>query len=211
MNAGRFRALFAQAPVIAVLRGLTAADAEPVGAALIAGGLRILECPLNAGEPLAAIAALKAAFGAQALIGAGTVLTPADVDAAACAGAELIVAPNTDDAVIARAKALGLAIAPGVATPSEMFRAHALGADALKLFPAEMIPPAAVKALRAVAPRGALLVPVGGMTPETIPAYRAAGADGFGAGSQLWKPGAAVTDLAARARAYVQTARGESA
>jgi 2-dehydro-3-deoxyphosphogalactonate aldolase len=209
VSGARFRALLAQAPVIAVLRGLAAADANAVGAALIAGGLKILECPLNAGEPLAAIAVLKKAFGAEAMIGAGTVVTPADVDAAAAAGAELIVAPNTDDAVIARAKALGLAVAPGVATPSEMFRADALGADALKLFPAEMIPPAAVKALRAVAPRGAWLIPVGAMTPETIPAYRAAGADGFGAGSQLWKPGAAIDGLAARARAYLAAARGE--
>lgn len=211
MSAARFKALFHQAPVIAVLRGLTASEAGMVGAALIAGGLRILECPLNAGEPLAAIAALKGAFGAQAMIGAGTVLTPNDVDAAAAAGAELIVAPNTDDAVMARAKALGLAVAPGVATASEVFRAHALGADALKLFPAEMIPPAAVKALRAVAPRGAFLVPVGGITPQTIPAYRAAGADGYGAGSQLWRPGAPRDGLSERAKAYLAAARGESA
>jgi len=210
MSAARFRALFAQAPVIAVLRGLTAAEVRSVGAALIEGGLRILECPLNAGEPLAAIAALKGAFGAQAMIGAGTVLTPADVEAAAAAGAELVVAPNTDEAVIARAQALGLAVAPGVMTPSEMFRAHALGADALKLFPAEMIPPGAVKAMRAVAPPGALLVPVGAMTPETIPAYRAAGADGFGAGSQLWRPGAPREGLRERAMAYLAAARGES-
>lgn len=209
MRAHRFRTLLMQAPVIAVLRGLTAADAQAVGAALIAGGLKILECPLNAGEPLAAITVLKKAFGAQAIIGAGTVLTPADVDAAARAGAELIVAPNTDEAVIGRAKALGLALAPGVATPSEALRAHALGADCLKLFPAEMIPPAAVKALRAIAPREALLVPVGAMSPQTIPAYRAAGADAFGAGSQLWRPGADLAGLTALAQDFLAAARGE--
>jgi 2-dehydro-3-deoxyphosphogalactonate aldolase len=208
MNSARLKTLLAEAPIIAVLRGLTGADAAPVGAALIAGGLRILEATMNAGDPLVAIRSLHQRFGETALIGAGTVLTPDAVDAAADAGAQLIIAPNTDERVIERARSLGLATAPGVTTPTEAFAALAMGADLLKVFPAEMIPPAAIKAMRAVLPADALVAVVGGITPQTIPAYLAAGANGFGAGSQLWKPGADVGSLAARARAYLEAVRG---
>jgi 2-dehydro-3-deoxyphosphogalactonate aldolase len=131
------------------------------------------------------------------------VLTEAEVDGVAATGAKLIIAPNFAPAVIAAAKARGLIALPGVATPTEAFAALAAGADGLKMFPGELLPPVAVKAWRAVLPRDTLLVPTGGVTPENLAAYRAAGADGFGIGSALYKPGMARDDLARKAAAFM--------
>jgi 2-dehydro-3-deoxyphosphogalactonate aldolase len=137
------------------------------------------------------------------MIGAGTVLTKAEVDGVAATGAKLAIAPNCAPPVIAAAKARGLVAVPGVATPTEAFAALAAGADGLKMFPGELLPPAAVKAWRAVLPQDTLLIPTGGVTPETVAGYRAAGADGFGIGSALYKPGMSREELAQRAAAFV--------
>ena len=201
---------FAACPLVAILRGLTPDEAEGAGAALIAAGVRIIEVPLNSPSPLDSIARLAARFGDEALIGAGTVLTPADVARVADAGGGLIVSPNTDPRVIRAAKSAGLASAPGCFTPTEAFAALEAGADALKLFPAEAAPPAVVKALRAVLPRDVPLIAVGGITPGAMADYRAAGADGFGLGSALYSPGMAAADVATRARGFV-AALGEPA
>jgi 2-dehydro-3-deoxyphosphogalactonate aldolase len=198
-----FTRYFAACPLVAILRGLSPGEAEAVGAALVAAGIRIIEVPLNSPDPFGSIARLAARFGGEALIGAGTVLDPADVTRVAAAGGGLIVAPNTDPRVIAAARAAGMASAPGCFTPSECFAALAAGADALKLFPAEAAPPAVVKALRAVLPRDVPLIVVGGIVPDSIAAYRAAGADGFGLGSALYAPGMDAAEVGARARAFV--------
>jgi 2-dehydro-3-deoxyphosphogalactonate aldolase len=202
-HARTFARHFAACPLVAILRGLTPEEAEGVGEALIAAGVRIIEVPLNSPDPLDSIARLAARFGGEALIGAGTVLTPADAARVAEAGGGLIVAPNTDPRVIRAAKAAGLASAPGCFTPSEAFAALEAGADALKLFPAEAAPPAVVKALRAVLPRAVPLIAVGGITPAAMAAYRAAGADGFGLGSALYAPGMTAAEVGARARSFV--------
>jgi 2-dehydro-3-deoxyphosphogalactonate aldolase len=195
-------------PLIAILRGLRPPEAADVGVALVEAGIRIVEVPLNSPDPFASITILSRTIGTQALVGAGTVLTPAAVDQVAAAGGRLIVAPNFDPAVVARAKAVGLDALPGVLTPTEAFAALASGADGLKLFPGEMITPAIVKALRAVLPPGILLVPTGGVSVANLADYRAAGADGFGIGSALYKPGEQAADVSARARALVAAAGG---
>lgn len=201
-----FKAALVRSPIIAILRGIKPDEVSSVGAALVDAGIGIIEVPLNSPEPMVSIARLQREFGANAVIGAGTVMTPADVDAIAAAGGRLVVMPHSDVAVIRRARALGLAVAPGVATPTEAFAALSEGADALKLFPAEMISPAAVKAMRAVLPRDTLLIPVGGMGAETIPRYRAAGANGFGVGSTLYAPGRPAAEVGRLAHALVAAA-----
>ncbi|MBP6901407.1 MAG: 2-dehydro-3-deoxy-6-phosphogalactonate aldolase [Burkholderiaceae bacterium] len=190
-------------PLVAILRGLPAQDAAAVGDALFEAGFRTLEVPLNRPGALDAIAILAARAPADALIGAGTVLEPAQVDAVAAAGGRLIVMPHADTAVIARAKALGLRCAPGVFTATEAFAALRAGADALKLFPAEVLGPAGLKALRAVLPAGVPLWPVGGVSPDTLAAWRAAGATGFGIGSALYPEGAPADQVARRAAAFM--------
>lgn len=194
---------FASCPLVAILRGLPPGDAEAVGEALVAAGFGLIEVPLNSPDPFTSIARLAARFGNEALIGAGTVLDPADVSRVADAGGGLIVSPNTDPRVIRAAKASGMAAAPGSFTPSECFAALEAGADALKLFPAEAAPPSVVKAMRAVLPPDVPLIAVGGITPESMVGYRAAGADGFGLGSALYSPGMPAAEVAARARAFV--------
>jgi 2-dehydro-3-deoxyphosphogalactonate aldolase len=191
-------------PLIAILRGITPDEAVPVGQALIDEGFRIVEVPLNSPQPLLSIEHLARAFGARALVGAGTVTDAAQVPAVAAAGGRLIVLPHADAAVIGAAKAAGLWCVPGVATPTEAFAALAAGADALKLFPAELLTPPVVKALRAVLPRDLKLLPVGGITPHNLGSYVAAGASGFGLGSALYKPGDAAAQVRARAQAFVQ-------
>ena len=202
-----FTEALAACPLIAILRGITPSEAVAVGMALVEDGFRIVEVPLNSPEPMQSIAALAKAIGDRSLIGAGTVMSAADVAAVAGAGGRLIVMPHSDPVVIRAAKAAGLTIAPGVATPTEAFAALAAGADALKLFPAEMIGPPVVKALRAVLPRGVRLIPVGGISVANIPAYHAAGADGFGIGSTLYAPGKSVADVRAAARALMTAVR----
>jgi 2-dehydro-3-deoxyphosphogalactonate aldolase len=177
----------AQLPLIAILRGLTPAEAPAIGEALVSSGFAIIEVPLNSPEPLRSIAALSQQFP-QTLIGAGTVLNAQQVKDVHTAGGRLVVAPNFNPAVVAQALALGMVVLPGVATPTEAFAALDAGAHGLKLFPAEMISPATVKALRAVLPSNAALMPVGGITPDNMAAYRTAGASGFGLGSALYAP-----------------------
>src|SRR5260370_1719246 len=183
-------------PLIAILRGLRPQEAVDVASALHDAGFRIVEVPLNSPSPLASIERIVARFGERLLIGAGTVLEVDAVSAVAAAGAHLIVSPNLDAAVVRAAKERGLTSIPGVATPSEAFAALAAGADAIKLFPAEMIGPAVLRSMRAVLPKAARLIPVGGITPANIPAYREAGADAFGIGSALFKPGMSVAEVA---------------
>ena len=194
-------------PLVAILRGLTPAEAPAIGAALFEAGFRVLEVPLNSPQPLKSIAALAKAFPG-AVVGAGTVRTAEEVRLVHAAGGRVIVSPHFDAEVVAAAVKLGIASLPGVATPSEAFAALAAGASGLKLFPAEMIPPAAVKAMRAVLPPELLLLPVGGITPLTMAAYRAAGANGFGIGSALYSPGKDAAAVAASARAFADAWAG---
>lgn len=203
-----FRKCFDECPLVAIIRGVTPAGAEPTGRALIEAGIRIVEVPLNSPDPLASIRRLADAFGDRALIGAGTVLTADEVARVAEAGGRIIVSPNTDTEVIAATVRAGLVSSPGYFSPSEAFVALKAGAHALKLFPAEAAPPAVVKAQRAVLPRDVPLIVVGGVTPEKMPAYREAGADGFGLGGALYRPGQSPAATAAKARAFVAAVRG---
>lgn len=193
-------------PLVAILRGLPTADAVAIGQALAAHGWRLIEVPLNSPGPLASIAALRAALP-DVLIGAGTVLTTAQVREVHAAGGQLIVSPNFDPEVVRAAVQLGLVCLPGVATPSEAFAALAAGAHGLKMFPAEMLPPPVVKAWRAVLPREVALLPVGGITPDNLGAFRAAGANGFGLGSALYRPGDDAAAVGAAARRFVDAWR----
>jgi 2-dehydro-3-deoxyphosphogalactonate aldolase len=194
----------AQLPLIAILRGLTPAEAPAMGEALVSSGFAIIEVPLNSPEPLKSIAALTQQFP-QTLIGAGTVLNVQQVKDVHAAGGRLVVAPNFNPAVVAQALALNMVVLPGVATPTEAFAALEAGAHGLKLFPAEMITPATVKAMRAVLPKAAALMPVGGITPENMAVYRAAGATGFGLGSALYAPGRSAELVQEKAAAFVRT------
>lgn len=191
-------------PLIAILRGLPPDDAEGVGDALVQAGFRCIEVPLNSPDPLISIDRLARRFGAGVLIGAGTVLSVEDVGRVADAGGQLIVMPHADTAVIRAAKARGLICVPGMLTPTEGFAALAAGADGLKLFPAEAAPPAVLKAMRAVLPAAVPVYPVGGITPERMADYRAAGAAGFGLGSALYKPGDAPRTVASAARRFAE-------
>jgi 2-dehydro-3-deoxyphosphogalactonate aldolase len=193
----QLRAAMAALPLVAILRGVRPAEAQAVGQALVGNGWHLLEVPLNSPDPFASIATLAQAFP-QALVGAGTVLSAAQVQQVHAAGGRLIVAPNFDAEVVREAVRLRMACLPGVFTASEAFAALRAGASGLKLFPAEMIPPAGVKALRAVLPADTLVLPVGGITPANMADYRAAGADGFGIGSALYKPGATAAEVEQR-------------
>lgn len=193
----------AQLPLIAILRGLTPAEAPAIGEALVSSGFAIVEVPLNSPEPLRSIATLTQLFP-QTLIGAGTVLNAQQVKDVHGAGGRLVVAPNFNPAVVAQALALGMVVLPGVATPTEAFAALDAGAHGLKLFPAEMISPATVKALRAVLPASTALMPVGAITPDNMAPYRAAGANGFGLGSALYAPGRSAQAVQQQAQAFVR-------
>jgi 2-dehydro-3-deoxyphosphogalactonate aldolase len=201
--AERYAAAAHALPLVAILRGLTPPEAEPVARALYDAGFRLIEVPLNSPDPLTSIATIRRALPQDALVGAGTVLSAQAVAQVQAAGGELIVMPHADMAVIRAAKAAGLLCIPGVATPTEAFAALAAGADALKLFPAELLSPAALKAMRAVLPANVALFPVGGIKPEGMQAYRAAGAAGFGLGSALYAPGMSVETVSGRALAFV--------
>jgi 2-dehydro-3-deoxyphosphogalactonate aldolase len=198
-----FAEAMAALPLVAILRGVKPEEAVAIGEALVVEGFRLIEVPLNSPEPLVSIRRLAGALGDKALVGAGTVLTTEEADAVADAGGRLLVMPHTDPAVIARGKARGLTVMPGFATPSEAFTALRAGADALKLFPAEANPPAVLKAMKAVLPKTVPVLPVGGITPESMAAYVGAGAAGFGLGSALYKPGASAAEVAAKARGFV--------
>ncbi|WP_136440392.1 2-dehydro-3-deoxy-6-phosphogalactonate aldolase [Pacificoceanicola onchidii] len=189
-------------PLIAILRGLDPAQAGPVSDVLIRTGFRIIEVPLNSPDPLASITRISESHGEQAIVGAGTVLTVDQVKAVADAGGRVIVSPNMNPDVGRAAVARGLYWCPGVMTPTEAFAALDIGASVLKIFPAEMVPPAAIAAMRAVLPKDAIVAAVGGITPGTMGVYRAVGVDGFGLGSALFKPGYTLEDIAARASAF---------
>ena len=203
----RFEAAFAACPLVAILRGLTPEEAPAVGDVLVDAGFTLIEVPLNSPDPLRSIALLAERLADRALVGAGTVLQPAQVEAVGAAGGRLIVSPNVDAAVIRATRALGLVSLPGYQTPTEAFTALAAGATALKLFPADVASTAALRAHRAVLPSGTRVLAVGGVTPEGIAAWRAASADGFGLGSSLYRPGKAVADVARDAAAFVAAAR----
>jgi 2-dehydro-3-deoxyphosphogalactonate aldolase len=199
----QFDEALAACPLIAILRGVRPDEAVTIAEATIAAGFRIVEVPLNSPEPFESIARLATLVGGRALVGAGTVLTEHDVHLVAEAGGRAIIAPNMNAAVIRTARRLGLVALPGVATPTEAFSALEHGANALKLFPAEATPPAVVKAMLAVLPKGTRLIPVGGITPALIPAYAAAGAKGFGIGSAVYKPGMTAAAVHSAASAFV--------
>lgn len=201
-----FAATLAAHPVIAILRGLMPEDAPAIGDALLGAGVRILEVPLNSPRPFESIALLARRVGAEALVGAGTVMSAGDVARVAEAGGRLIISPHLDVEVVAAAKAAGLTAIPGAFTASEIFAALRAGADAVKLFPAELIGPEGLRALRAVVPAAAALIPVGGVSAATMAAWRAAGASGFGVGSALYRPGRTAEEVAALARGMVRAA-----
>ncbi len=190
-------------PLIAILRGVQPDEVEEIAMALEAAGIAIIEVPLNSPDPIDSIARLAARFGERLLIGAGTVRRATEVAEIAAVGGRLIVMPHADAEVVRAGRALGLIAVPGFLTPSEAFAMLDAGADALKLFPAEAVSPAVLRALRAVLPAGTMVLPVGGMDATTIPVWRGAGAAGFGIGSALYRPGDTAADVAAKARALL--------
>lgn len=190
-------------PLIAILRGLKPDEAVEVGEAIVAAGFRCLEVPLNSPEPLESIRRLRQALDGCALVGAGTVLNVAAAREVAQAGGQLVISPNTNVEVIAETKTLGLLSLPGFFTPSEAFAALGAGADALKLFPAEVAGPKGLKAVRAVLPAETRIYPVGGVDPDSMAAWRIAGASGFGIGSAVFKPGQSAEQVARQAAGFV--------
>ena len=204
----RFAAASAQLPLVAILRGITPGESVAIGRRLYEAGFRMIEVPLNSPEPFKSIAAIRQSLPDDALVGAGTVLTVDQVRELKDSGGDLTVMPHADTAVIRAAKAAGMVCTPGVVTPTEAFAALAAGADALKIFPAEMVTPAILKAIRVVLPKGTRLLPVGGITPDNMQPYLEAGATGFGLGSALYKPGMTVDDVAAVARQFVAAWEG---
>ena len=199
----KFQAHMDSLPLVAILRGLKPEEALAVGQAIVNAGFHILEVPLNSPDPLLSIQILSTAFP-NALVGAGTVTTAQQVRDIKAAGGQLIISPHLDDNVVCEAVNLGLVSLPGVATPSEAFRALALGANGLKLFPAEMISPAVVKSMRAVLPKEVKLIPVGGIGLHNMADYRKSGASGFGIGSALFAPSKSAEAVSDSAAAFVQ-------
>lgn len=198
-----FDAAFAACPLVAILRGVTPDAVVGVGEALVGAGFTLIEVPLNSPDPLTSIARLAEALAGRAQIGAGTVLRAAEVAAVRAAGGTMVISPNANPGVIAATAAAGMVSLPGIATPTEAFAALDAGATALKLFPAEGASPAVLKAMRAVLPKTARVLPVGGITPEGMAPWRAAGAAGFGLGSALYQPGIDAAEVGRRAQAFV--------
>ena len=190
-------------PLIAILRGVRPDEAVTIGQALFEGGIRCVEVPLNSPQPLDSIAALRKTFDGRMLVGAGTVLTPGDVGDVETAGGQFIVSPNADAGVIRTTKAKGLFSLPGFFTASEAFIAIAAGADALKLFPADSVTPAYIKALKTVLPPALPVLAVGGVNEGNLAGFLAAGAAGFGLGSSLYRPGLTPDDVRMRATNFV--------
>lgn len=191
-------------PLVAILRGIRPDEVVSIGRTLADAGFRVLEVPLNSPQPMDSIRRLANSLGENYLIGAGTVMTMSQVSDVAAAGGRLVVMPHADVSVIRAAKAAGLVCVPGVATPTEAFAALAAGADGLKLFPAEQASPRVLKAWRAVLPKAVAVLPVGGITPDTMAAWVTAGASGFGIGSALYAPGVDIDEVGRRARAFAQ-------
>lgn len=197
-----FASAFAALPLVAILRGIRPDKVEAAGEALVEAGFTLIEVPLNSPDPLSSIERLARRVGDKAIVGAGTVLTSVQVGEVQDAGGAMIVSPNTDIRVIAESAARGMVSLPGYFTPSEAFAALQAGATGLKLFPAEAATPAVVKAQRAVLPKHVPLLAVGGITPDNMAPWQAAGADGFGLGSALYRAGASADEIAANARAF---------
>ena len=208
MDAGeRFRFFLGRCPLVAIIRGVTPEEAVEVGEAIFAAGIRIIEVPLTSPDPIASIGRLAGRFGDRALVGAGTVLDPADVAGIADAGGRVIVSPNSHVPVIEASVAAGLVSSPGFFTPSEAFEALRAGAHALKFFPAEAAGPAAVKSMKAVLPPDVPVLVVGGVAPGAVRAWLEAGADGFGLGSGVYRPGQDAETVGRQAAAYVEAVR----
>lgn len=199
-------AYFQQSPLVAIMRGVKPSEVIACAEAIVAAGWRVLEVPLNSPDPLDSIARLAAHFGDRVLVGAGTVLSAQDVEAVAAAGGRLVVAPNTDAAVVGAALGRGMVMLPGVYTPTEAFEAYRLGARYLKLFPADSLGPAYIRAIRSVLPRDAHIVPTGGVSAETIADFHAAGSRAYGIGTQVYKPGMDVAEISRRAQVLAQAA-----
>jgi 2-dehydro-3-deoxyphosphogalactonate aldolase len=198
-----FTAAMARCPLVAILRGVKPDEVEAIAEALIDEGFTMIEVPLNSPDPMTSIARLAKRFGKDALVGGGTVLSVDQVETIRAAGGRLIVSPNTNPEVIAAAVGAGLISLPGYFTPSEAFAAIAAGASGLKLFPAESASPAVLRAHRAVLPPDAAVLAVGGITPEGMAAWREGGAQGFGLGSALYRPGNGPAEVRDNARAFV--------
>lgn len=198
-----FDAAFATCPLVAILRGVRPDEVVAIGEELVAAGFTLIEVPMNSPDPLDSVARLVAALGDRAMIGAGTVLTPAQVDSVREAGGRMVISPNMNADVIRASVAAGMVSLPGIATPTEALAALDAGATALKLFPAEAASPAVLKAMRAILPRETRVLPVGGIVPDGMGPWREAGAAGFGLGSALYKPGLSADAIGANARAFV--------
>ena len=202
----------AECPLVAIIRGVTPADAEAIGAAIVDAGIRIVEVPLNSPDPLESIRILAQSLGDRATVGAGTVLEPEQAEQVRQAGGQVIVSPNTYAPVIAAAAQAGMISLPGYFTPSEAFEALRAGAHGLKLFPAECASTTVVKAQKAILPKGVPVLVVGGAGPDNMQPWLEAGADGFGLGSGIYKPGQSAEETAQKARAFVagiREARGQ--
>lgn len=195
---------FSVCPLVAILRGLRPAEATDIARALFEEGIRIIEVPLNSPQPFESIRAIADALGSEALVGAGTVLDPADVERVRECGGQLVVSPDTNVEVIRATVEAGMVSSPGFFTPSEAFEAIAAGAHALKLFPAEAASPAVLKALRAVIPGDVPVLAVGGVKPNSLHGWIDAGASGFGLGGGLYVPGQSAEATRVKARAYVE-------
>lgn len=198
-----FSTAFAALPLVAILRGVKPEEAVEIAAVLVESGFRIIEVPLNSPEPLRSIRAIAESVGSEVLVGAGTVLTAQQANEVLEAGGQLLIAPNVNLAVAQVARDSGLPWCPGVFTATEAFTALDAGAQALKIFPAEAMPPAGIKALRAVLPAATSLLPVGGIGPDDMARYWAAGASGFGLGSALYRPGDTAEKVAGAARRFI--------
>ena len=208
MNAKElFDRCFGECPLVAIIRGVTPDEAEAIGEALVEGGIRIVEVPLNSPDPLASIGRLAARFGDEVLVGAGTVLQPEQVAQVRDAGGRIVVSPSTNAEVIRATVEAGMVSSPGFFTASEAFAALDNGAHALKLFPAEAASPQVVKALRAVLPKEVPLLVVGGVTPQSVGGWLDAGANGFGLGGGLYKPGQSARETLEKAQAFAAAVR----
>ncbi|HEY2837249.1 MAG TPA: 2-dehydro-3-deoxy-6-phosphogalactonate aldolase [Rhizomicrobium sp.] len=204
VNRGDWERVLSERPLIAILRGLRPEEAADIGEALVAAGILCAEVPLNSPDAPASIAILRERHGRRLMVGAGTVLSVEEVAVVAANGAQLVVSPNTNAAVIAAARKAGLVSLPGFATPSEAFAALDAGADALKAFPTDLVSPAALRALKDVLPTGTPVIPVGGVTRENMADYRKAGAAGFGIGSAIYRRGSDAQSVLKNATAFVE-------